>query len=60
MVGSYEGPDGTRRCKPAVPGATADNGDFLCLIKKYSPLAPGWDDKYDALVSVVDWLGIGR
>jgi hypothetical protein len=30
VMGQYEGPDGTRRCAPAVPGATAGNGDIQC------------------------------
>ena len=30
-MGLYERPDGTRRCTPAVLGATADNGDIPCF-----------------------------
>ena len=30
-MGQYERPDVTRRCASAVPGATADNGDFPCI-----------------------------
>ena len=30
-MGQYKRPDGTKRRTPAVPGATADNGDFPCF-----------------------------
>ena len=31
----YERPDGARKCTPAVPGATADNGDFPFFASGY-------------------------